>query len=564
MTAVDPIFDPNCPSLAEALLALKGKPGISAERFARVSAAIRTAERLLGQPASAIPAHPMYITRQFAKLKQQPVQVSRKTIANTKSELRYLLAQVVQPNRGHSEFRTLSPEWAALKADPALGQLLWALSRFMAYCSSRDIAPAHVTAETVAAFEAWLEDRGDVANPQARALAAIMAWNKAASQVPNWPGQALPRPPKKGPPRVWLPAKAFPESFRQDLEQWCERLERGASFDQSGPQEPLRPITIRHRRNQILKAASALVRSGMPIDQVASLVVLLQPTAFRDLLKVLKQHHGRGCDALEGLAAALVAVGRHHLRLPEDAIRILTGIAVNVRQKTSTTGTRTRQRVEALEVNGAEAKLLHLPQRLLEEAATSRTPARQRVPLAQMAIAHEILLLTGLRKRNITELNLSQITPMSVDGKEVWRITFAAAQIKNKREVVRELPAESVALIKQAMQYYGQTNGWLFPGRNGRHKNANFLGKQYVNVVSKRIGTPFNMHAIRGFLASKILSEDPMGFERVRAILGDKDDKVIRQSYTPAAERALVRHAQQELQTRRLAVKPRHGSGFPR
>lgn len=564
MKSVDPIFDPNSPSLAEALQQLKSRPGVSAERYARVVAAVNAAERLLGQPASAIPAHPMYITRQFAKLRQQPLQVSKKSVANTKTEIRYLLAQVVQPNRGHSEFRALSPEWAALKADPALGQLLWALSRFMAYCSSRDIAPAQVTADTVAAFEAWLKDRGDVASPKARSQAVLRAWNQAVEQVPGWPLQRIPRPPKKGPPRVWLPAKAFPDSFSRDLEQWCERLERGASFDQSGPQEPLRPITIRHRRNQILKAASALVRSGMPIDQITSLGVLLQPTAFRDLLKTLKHHHGRGCDALEGVASALVAVGRHHLRLPEEAIRALTNIAVNVRQKTSTTGARTRQRVEALEVNGGEGKLLHLPQRLLQEAAASRTPARQRPTLAQMAVAHEILLLTGLRKRNIAQLNLRQITPMSVDGAEVWRITVAAAEIKNKREVVRELPAESVALIKQAMQYYEQTNGWFFPGRKGRHKDANFLGKQYVDVVSKRIGSLFNMHAIRGFLASKILSEDPTGFERVRAILGDKDDKVIRQSYTPAAERALVRHAQQELQTRRLAVKPRHGSGFTR
>jgi hypothetical protein len=62
--------------------------------------------------------------------------------------------------------------------------------------------------------------------------------------------------------------------------------------------------------------------------------------------------------------------------------------------------------------------------------------------------------------------------------------------------------------------------------------------------------------ALAGYLH---LKENPNGFEGVRVILGNRDDRVIRNNYAFLAERSLIANAQASIcQTRaRLAVRPK-------
>ena len=70
----------------------------------------------------------------------------------------------------------------------------------------------------------------------------------------------------------------------------------------------------------------------------------------------------------------------------------------------------------------------------------------------------------------------------------------------------------------------------------------------------------FHTHMFRSLAGYLHLRENPNGFEAVRAILGNRDDKVIRNNYAFLAERSLIANAQASIRkTRaRLVLPSRH------
>ena len=71
-------------------------------------------------------------------------------------------------------------------------------------------------------------------------------------------------------------------------------------------------------------------------------------------------------------------------------------------------------------------------------------------------------------------------------------------------------------------------------------KDPSTLDGQIKAEVEARLGVPFNPHLFRGLVTWVHLKNNPNGFEAVRALLGDRDDGVIRNSYTAFAERHLI------------------------
>ena len=82
---------------------------------------------------------------------------------------------------------------------------------------------------------------------------------------------------------------------------------------------------------------------------------------------------------------------------------------------------------------------------------------------------------------------------------------------------------------------------------------------QIKRAVESRLGCAFHTHMFRAFAGTLHLKQNPNGFEAVRAILGNRDDNVIRNNYAFLAERSLIANAQRSIsQTRaRLAPPPK-------
>jgi hypothetical protein len=70
---------------------------------------------------------------------------------------------------------------------------------------------------------------------------------------------------------------------------------------------------------------------------------------------------------------------------------------------------------------------------------------------------------------------------------------------------------------------------------------------------------PFNVHLFRGLAATTQVRESENGFEVARAMLGDRNDRVVRNHYTHAAERHLIAKGQntvQRVRMRTAAIAP--------
>jgi integrase len=199
------------------------------------------------------------------------------------------------------------------------------------------------------------------------------------------------------------------------------------------------------------------------------------------------------------------------------------------------------------------------PRLLAEAKAAGRT--RRGKQLAEMAIAIEILTFAPMRIANLVALRLGVTFRRVALGRERrWLISIPAHEVKNRAELTYEIPKDDYGLIDEALALYDQPEGWLFPGRTPGPKDSSLLSGQIKRTVESRLGLAFHTHMFRAIAGYLHLKENPNGFEAVRAILGNRNDNVIRKNYSFLAERSLIANAQAAIgKTRaRLVAPPKH------
>lgn len=560
MTEKNPRFDvfhdPNAESLVAALARFEALPDETPSRKARVRTAVATFGRLLDKPAEAIPAQAKFIKHRFVQLKHRPTGLSAKSLANCKSELRYMVERVCNP--GHrSEFRPLAADWMTLRDAITEERHVWKLSRMMAFASASGTAPSQVDDSFIERFRGAVVESGDVPLPDQHVRQAIHAWNAMASALPDRGLSPLHVAVRRVPRWTIEPAK-FPASFREDAEAWLTFLSTVDPEGEEGPIRALRPESLRLRRHQVFKAASALVFAGRPIETVTALADLVDIDAFRAILKHLRERRGGAqSPALHNLSLCLLFIAKHQVRVDARTLKRMRRICANYKVSQEEHRSRNHTRLMNFDDQKLLAALIHLPNRLIEEAARpSTTPAKAR-RLAQIAVAIEIELHAPVRLANLVSLNLQRnIQVTTVDGETRWILRFDRHETKNRAILAYELKGDRVKFIERALKFYSQTNGWLFPGADPGHKQSSFFGKQMKQEVERRLGQPFNTHMFRGLVASLQVRESDNGFEVGRVMLGDRSDKVVRAHYTATADRHLIAQGQETLQRVRIRTAP--------
>jgi hypothetical protein len=136
-------IDPALPSLQETLTRLFSVATVAPARLDRVKAAVAKTSRILNKHAADLPAHLPYLMRQLNRTRSGPDSVHPKTLANTKAEIRFLIRTVI--GRGTKSEFTLLPVWGDLRSRIVNQSVLWKLSRFLGYCSARNLPPDQVT-----------------------------------------------------------------------------------------------------------------------------------------------------------------------------------------------------------------------------------------------------------------------------------------------------------------------------------------------------------------------------------------------------------------------------------
>jgi integrase len=552
----DVFHDPNADSLAEALAKFEALPDETPSRKARVRAAVATFGRLLHKPAEAIPAQAKFMKNRFTQLKHRPTGLSAKSVANCKSELRYMVELVCNPGR-RSEFRPLAPDWIALRDAITEERRVWKLSRIMAFASASGTTPRQVDDAFIDRFRSAVVESGDVPLPEQHVRQAIHAWNAIASSLPDQGLSPLHLAARRV-PRWTIEPTQFPAAFREDVEAWLTFLSTVDPEGEEGPIRALRPGSLRVRRHQVFKAASALVFAGRPIETVTALADLVDIDAFRTILKHLRERRGGApSPALHGLSLCLMFIAKHQVRVDAATLQRMRRICANYKVSQEERTSRNHARLMNFDDHKLLAALVHLPERLIEEAARPRTSPTKARRLAQIAIAIEIELHAPMRLANLVSLNLQRnIQVITVDGETRWVLRFDRHETKNRAILAYELNGGRVKFIGRAFKFYGQTNGWLFPGADPSHKQSSLFGKQIKQEVERRLGQPFNVHMFRGLVASLQVQESNNGFEVGRAMLGDRSDKVIRAHYTKTAERHLIAQGQETIRRVRVRTAP--------
>jgi integrase len=556
LASFDAFLNPALPSLSQVLAEFETLPDKTPSRKARVRTAVATVSRLFAKPADEIPASGVYMRQQFRRLQGAPTPLSAKSIANCKTELRYLLRTVVGKGP-RSVLAPLSPEWAALRAAIPEGPLHWKLSRFMSYCSNAGRHPGDVQDELVNEFRGALKASADISRPEQHVRQAIKTWNRLAEEVGQWPNRTLSLPARRI-QRWTIEPERFSQSFRDEVDNWQRGLAYIDPEAEEGRTRPLREESLKLHRHQVFKAASALVYTGRNIATIISLSDLVEMEAYRAILKFLRERQGgEPTTALLGLARTLKAIAKHQVGVDAERLAKMDHICKGYARDLEDHVPKTRPRMENFEDERLQAALLHLPERLLEEASNPKTSKAHARLLAQVAIAVEIEWYIPLRRWNLVALKLNDnIQPVTVRGQKRWLVRFERHQTKNRSLLVYELPAENVRRIERAMQLYEQPDGWLFPGTKGAHKEKSLFGTQIKQEVERRLGVPFNVHLFRSLVATLQIKDSANGFESARAMLGDRSDRVVRVNYTVTAERKLIEDAQNTIQKVRIRTAP--------
>jgi len=556
LASFDAFLDPALPSLASVLSEFEALPDEKPGRKTRVRTAVATIVRLLDKPADQIPASAVYLKQRFIWLRRASTALSAKSLANCKSELRYLLKAVIGKGQ-RSALAPLSSEWAQLRAAIPEGPVHWKLSRFMSYCSNTGRQPGDVDDDLVAQFREAVKAAGDINRPDQHVRQAIQTWNRLAETMPEWPKVTLFLPARRI-PRWTITPESFAESFRNEVQVWQHGLAHIDPEAEEGRIRPLRPESLKLHRHHVFKAASALVFTGRDIATVTSLSDLVEMDAFRAILKYLRERQGgKPTTSLLGLARTLKALAKHQIGVDANQLAKMEHICKTYAKELEDHVPKTRARAENFEDERLLAALLHLPDRLLAEASHPKTSKVHARVLAQVAIAIEIEWYIPLRRRNLVALKLNEnIQEITVKGQKRWLVHFDRDETKNHALLVFELPAENVRRIEHAMKFYEQRGGWLFPGIKGSHKEISLLANQIKAEVEHRLGVPFNVHLFRSLVATMQVKENANGFEMARTMLGDRSDRVVRASYTATAERRLISDAQTTIQKVRIRTAP--------
>jgi integrase len=259
----------------------------------------------------------------------------------------------------------------------------------------------------------------------------------------------------------------------------------------------------------------------------------------------LERRGGESSSAIADLVTAFKAIARHHLHLDQAQLDRIGGILRRLGAGRRGLTDKNRARLRQFDDPANVLTLLRSPQKLMVSAARNRNP-RAGALQAQMAVATEILTMTGIRAKNLAGLDIEQNLVRLGRGKQL-HIVIPDDDVKNREPLDFPLPAPSVQLIERYLKEF-----WpllappactaLFPGRFGGSKGRNTLGMQISKTVRALTGLEMNPHLFRHAMAKIYLDRNPGGYEVVRRVLAHRSIATTTTYYTGAETAAAVRH----------------------
>jgi integrase len=488
-----------------------------------MQSAVRTVSRALGADPSLISAEPRYLRPKLSKLTPAMAGVSPGRWSNSKSLLLKALTSAGLKSMAGRSREPLAPGWEALRALLPNRHFQSGLSRFKSYCTEHGIAPTAVTADTFVQFGRELENNSLLArDPGGIYRDSCKLWNLAVRTIPGWPQILVPVPDRRR--DFALSLDAFPPSFRTDVEKF---LVQGGDPDvfSDSYYKSLAELTLRNRRQYVLMAVTALVRSGVPISEIIDLNVLVDMTNAESLLRFLYKRAGsESNNQIYHIATFLKTIALHYAHRPPETVDQLRKLCKKLKPKNEAFTEKNRRCLRQFADLKRLAALLILPDRVLTQVARREKLRRRDAVRVAFAIATAILLNVPLRIENLTGLRLDQ--HLQEIGDRTF-LSVSSDETKNDFAIEAELSPRLVRQLRAYIRDYrpmllGLTTPWLFPGENGGPRPSGGFGQQLSKFLAKEAGVVMTPHQFRHLAAKLYLDRHPGDFETVRRLLGHK------------------------------------------
>ncbi len=506
-----PFISEDTPNMAIILEQIDDLGTLSANKRRDLKSAIRSFCRLIGKDAALVPANINWLHIRIRRVSPAAHDITKKRLANIKSDVLKAL-ELTGCSRERSEWlRVPSPEWLSLLDKVPIKQDRWKLSQFSQYCTALGIAPTEVTDKHVSGFHKAIIEETFMNKPDQVAVYAVKTWNRLREQIEAWPDVVLAAPPRRREP--WTtPLEQFPETFQEDVDRWLDRLANPDPFDADSPLKPLRPVTIKHRRHQIQQMASALVLAGHSIESITSLADLVELDSFKDgIRRLMSRFDDKPTEAIHGLAMGMKAIAAHHVKVDENDLNEIRRIFQRLNLNFDGLRQKNMDRLLQLEDPHNMAKLLHLPEKLVQLSARSGLPPHKAALLMQAALAIEILLYAPMRAGTLAKLHLEHhIRFIGKGRRRRTMITVPGHEVKNNRDLNYELGENATALMERYLQdarpvLLREPSEYLFPAQNGSSKRTQHLSDLIKKTILEHTGMTINAHLFRS-IAGKIHS----------------------------------------------------------
>jgi integrase len=485
--------------------------------------------------------------------------ITPKTWANLLSRFRAALrlAGVIDPAWQGSAMRHAA--WAPLiQAIAGDKRLSCGLAPFFNWCASQAITPEGVNDEVVQGFHRQLEDRTLCPKPRDVVRRVPHLCNEVSEKIEFWPKTRLTTLSFKTPPKrlQWCDLS---ENFQRDAEAYLAMRGKPDLFDErpNAPKGPLAASTLHQQSEHLRLAASVLIKSGVPAEDIKTLADLVQSERFKTVLRYYHEQANRQPNAfVVCLAQTLIQVAQYYTNATADEVAQLKRFASKLPPVPADLTPKNKAVALQFESDRLRAKLLFFPEELMGEVAQHLARGRLRFVDAQVAALIEIDLVIPLRPQNLSSLtwqrNFSE--PDGPNGRLLLHIP--ARETKSKlQDLVAEIPDDAAKRLRWYRRYIlpglnADPNGPLFVTKTGRAKTQRTLSKQFTQVIRRRLGVHLTAHQPRHLGTIWYLDEHPEDFETPRAFLGHAWSKTTRIYAGDSSRRASKAYNQFVLQQR--------------
>lgn len=398
MTFENPAPTTAASTLAEVISAVENDAYLSVTRKHDLLSAVRTTARLIGSDPSSISVQVPQLRDRLMAV--EPIQngMSRKRFANVRSGLGAALVVARALPRPRPKPRNAA--WTSfLESAPAKYQA-WTLSRFADYCLARRVEPADVTDSTIAGFAIRLEQTALTKRPLDTVIDMTRNWNCIARH--SGVGRLL-TVPKKG-RYVAQPLSAYSATLEADIERYVKRLAHVERFSREGPSRPLKSISIRNLKANLRQFLDAAISAGVPQNELTSLADLVKPDVVTEAFNHICERYGDGTPtSLNNIAASLIAIARHYVRVSETDLKQLRDIKRYCAPTGKEMSSKSRQRLTQFENNINVSRIVLLPEKLIARAR-KKPQSRNSSVDAMHALAVVLLLSAPVRVKNLAQI----------------------------------------------------------------------------------------------------------------------------------------------------------------